>query len=167
MRIGRFSIPLPIASARNSRVMFRFHPKFTTSSNFAVPGSTFAASVAGAHRKINDSTKIFRSNSFGRTSPHRARSFDPLTTHPARLPFDSINRRTRIANHLPGPIRLTGFGAEKYTSPQKPYSLREGWSLSWQDRDCSGTWRLSGDQSIPVAGVLRNRISLPNYTRGG
>lgn len=167
VRIGQISIPLPIASARNSRVMFRFHPKFTTSSNFAVPGSTFAASVAGAHRRINDSTEIFRSNSFGRTSPYRARSFAPLTTQPARLPFDSINRRTRIANYLPGPIRLTGFGAEKYISPQKPYSLRESWSLSWQDRDCSGTWRLSGDQSIPVAGVLRNGISFANHTCRG
>jgi hypothetical protein len=145
VRIGRSSIPLSIASAWNSRVMFRFRPKLTTSRDFAVPGSTFAASVAGAHRKINDSTEIFRSYSFGRTSPHRARSFDPLTIQPTRLPFDSINRRTRIANFLPGPVQLTGFGAENYTSSQKPYSLRESWSLPWQERDCAGTWRLSGD----------------------
>ena len=145
VRIGRFSIPLSIASARDSRVTFRFRQKFSAYSDFAVPGSTFAASVAGAHRKIYDSTEIFYSNSFGRTSPHRARSFDPLAAQPARLPFDRINRRTRIANYLPGPIRLTGFGAENHTSPQNPYSLRESRPLLWQDRDCSGTWRLSGD----------------------
>ena len=167
VRIGRFSIPLSIASARKSRVMFRFRPKFTTSSDFALPGSTFVASVAGTHRKIYDSTEIFHSNSFGRTSAHRPRSFDPLTTQPARLPFDRINRRTRIANYLPGLIRLTGFGAENYTSPQKPYSLRESWSLPWQGRDRRGTWRLSGDQSVPVAGALCNRFSLANHTRGG
>jgi hypothetical protein len=167
VRIGQFSNPLWIASARNSRVWFRFRPKFATSSDLALPGSTFAASVAGAHRKIYDSTEIFHSNSFGRTSPYRARSFDPLTTQPARLPFDRINRRTRIANYLPGPIRLIGFGAENYTPPQKTYSLRESWSLPWQDRDCSGTWRLSGDQSVPVARSLRNRIPLANRTCGG
>ena len=167
VRIGRFSIPLSIASARNSRVMFRFRPKVTTSSDFAVPGSTFAASAAGAHRKIYDSTEIFHSNSFGRSFPYRASSFDALKTQPARLPFDRINRRTRIANYLPGPIRLTGFGAENYTSPQKPHPPRESWPLLWQDRDCSGTWRLSGDQSIPVAGALRNRIPLANRACGG
>jgi hypothetical protein len=145
VRIGRSSNSRSISSTRNSRVIFRFQSNCTTFHDVAEPGSNSAASFAGTHRKICESTELYFSNSFGRTSPRRARSFDTLTTQPARLPFDRINRRTRIANYLSGPIRFTGFGAENYTSAQKPHPLRESWSLSWQDRDRAGTWRLSGD----------------------
>jgi len=145
VRNARFSNARKNSFLWNPRVMFRFRSERSNSRDAAKLSSASVASVASAQRMSSDSMETCRSNSCTGIFKHRARFYDQLTHHPARLPLEKFIHSMHSFFFVSGIVWPICPGAGDRAWTQGWDALDENWAPFRKNRNRRGSRRLPGD----------------------